>query len=266
MNPASEHATAGLATDRARRDQALFDEVALQYCRKDMTPASRASRRHRLLRSFAALPSDCRTAIEAGCGGGFSATYLRGRYERYVGLDYSEKLIEFARQENACPGAEFAVADILAYQPPEPVDVVFMIGVLHHMPDPPAAIRHIRGWLRPGGWFMANEPQPGNPVVQFARRMRKRVDATYSDEQEELSSRALRAAFDDAGLADVRIIPQGVCSTPFAEIVMKPQWLALPLARCAAGVDVALEAALGPLLARVSWNLIAVGRRPLDAN
>ena len=28
--------------------------------------------------------------LEAGCGAGFSVTYLRGRCSTYVGIDYSE--------------------------------------------------------------------------------------------------------------------------------------------------------------------------------
>lgn len=253
----------GTTAARAHRDQALFERVALEYCRKDMTPASRHARRHRLLRSFAALPGLERPRVlEAGCGGGFSATYLRGRFARYLGIDYSERLIAFARQENAGAAVEFVVADITDYAPPEPVDVVFMIGVLHHLPDPAAAVRHMRDWLRPGGWFLANEPQPGNPVVQLARWVRKRVDRTYSAEQEELSRRELEQVLRTAGLEAIQITPQGLFSTPLAEIVLPLRTAALGLARVACGLDTLLERLLRPLLYRVSWNLIAIGRRP----
>lgn len=254
---------AGQAAERASRDQALFERVALTYCRKDMTPASRQARCNRLRRSFAVLPQLAQpTVIEAGCGGGFSATYLRGRYGRYIGIDYSANLVAFAQQENGGPGTEFAVADILEYTPAEPADVVFMIGVLHHMPDPAAAVRHMRSWLRPGGWFMANEPQPGNPIVQLARRVRKKVDATYSDEQEELSRRELAGVLCDAGLTGVRVVPQGVMSTPFAEIVLPVQLVARGLSHAACLVDRVVEGTLRPLLYRVSWNLVAVGQQP----
>jgi SAM-dependent methyltransferase len=254
------------AAARAARDQAHFDQVAIEYCRKDLAPASRRARRHRLLRTFAALPRLVRPKVlEAGCGGGFSATYLRSQVGSYQGLDYSEKLIELARRINAGPDDHFEVADVMAFTPPAPVDVVFMIGVLHHMPDVAGALRRMAGWLRPGGWLVANEPQPGNPLVQWARRLRKRVDAEYSDEQEELSSIALEQAFGSAGLENVRIIPQGLLSTPFAEVVLAPRWLADCGSAAACLLDLLLECAPRSLLVHCTWNLIAAGQRPCGA-
>jgi SAM-dependent methyltransferase len=248
---------------RADRDRALFDRIAREYCRKDLTPASRVARRQRLFRTLARVPLDGQMAVlEAGCGAGFSANYLRGRCSTYVGIDYSENLIEYARHHNAAGGAHFAAASIYDFEPEHRLDLVFMIGVLHHLADMDGALRRMFTWLKPEGWLAANEPQPGNPLVQLARRVRKRVDGSYSDDQETLSSRRLHRLFRAAGFVNVRTRPQGIISTPFAEVVLNPQFVTRPLATVACWFDTAAESLLWPLLAPVSWNLVAVGQRP----
>lgn len=252
-----------VANGREARDQELFDRIAAKYARKDLVASSRIARKQRLLRTLAAVPVGLDAALlEAGCGAGFSVPYLRGRYREFKGLDYSANLIHYAQAHNASDGVSFEVANIKEYRPPRQFDVVFMIGVLHHMTDMAAAMENMIHWLKPGGWLAANEPHPGNPLVRAARVVRTRLDGGYSDEQEELSARQLRELFDNSGLTDVRILPQGVFSTPFAEVVLKPEFIARPLSSVACAVDTLLEKTCGPALRFASWNLIALGRRP----
>jgi 2-polyprenyl-3-methyl-5-hydroxy-6-metoxy-1,4-benzoquinol methylase len=249
--------------DEERKDRALFERIAEKYCRKDLVPASRTARKQRLLRTLASLPRKTGLAVlEIGCGAGFSAQYLSGWYERFVGLDYSANLIDYARRHNTRPGAEFVAVNVKDYDSPSQFDVVIMIGVLHHIHDVPAAMLQMTKLLKPGGYLLANEPQPANPLVRAARKVRKRVDNAYSDDQRELSARDLEQMFEAAGLEDVRILPQGVFSTPFAEVVLKPEIVIRPMSAMACAVDTLLETTLGPLLRPLSWNLVASGRMP----
>lgn len=251
------------ASAHEQRDRHLFDSIAPRYLRKDLLPASRIARRARLVRTLAQVPADRDIdLLEVGCGAGFSARYLAGGYRRFVGLDYSGQLIAYAREHNLLPGVEFVAANARDYEPAEPFDVVLMIGVLHHFDEMTETLRRLVPRLRPGGWLVANEPQPANPLIRLARSLRKRVDREYSDEQLQLSADELRAAYEAAGLVDVRVSPQGLFSTPFAEVAMAPQLVARPLASFACAVDAALERLVPGLLRRLSWNLVAVGRRP----
>lgn len=253
----------GAQLDQERKDRALFERIADKYCRKDLIPASRTARKQRLLRTLAGLPKKTGlTMLEIGCGAGFSAEYLSGWYERFVGLDYSANLIDYARQHNMHPGAEFVAVNVKDYVSESLFDVILMIGVLHHIHDVPAAMLHLTKLLKPGGCLLANEPQPGNPLIRAARKVRKRVDNAYSDDQRELSARELQEVFEAAGLEDVRIFPQGVFSTPFAEVVLKPGILVRPMSAMACAVDTLLESTLGPILRPISWNLVASGRMP----
>ncbi len=257
---ADRHDVQGDRTDgHAERDRALFDGIAESYCAKDLAGASRVARRQRLLRTVAALSG--KRVLEAGCGAGFSAQYLRGTFGEFVGVDYSQRLIDYARQHNSGPGVRFEVADLSVWQPDEPFDVVFLIGVLHHVEDLPAVMTSLVRLLKPGGWLVANEPHPANPLIRLARRIRKRIDKTYSDEQLQMSAQQLRTAYEQAGLTDIRIRPQGLLSTPLAEVVMGPQWLTRPIARAASGIDTAIEATLGGTARALTWNLVAAGRK-----
>ena len=248
---------------RETRDQCLFADIASSYCRKDLLPASRLARCHRLQQTLKAVPLTAQPELlEVGCGAGFSATYLAGHYGTYVGIDYAEPFIAYARHHNQPHGATFEVGNIKTYQSNRQFDVVFMIGVLHHIEDLEAALPAMLTLLKPGGWFVANEPHPGNPLISLARVIRKRLDSHYASEQQELSTADLQRLYFAAGLVEVRIIPQGLLSTPFAEVILQPQSLMQRLAALACAVDSGLERLLGRLLQPLTWNLIAVGRKP----
>jgi SAM-dependent methyltransferase len=260
----------GQAGDRVARDRELFDRIAGEWARKDLHPAARLARRQRLEQTLAILPStvllNTGTALpeilEAGCGAGFTASYLSGRFRSYLGLDHSEELVQLARQLQDVEGATFEVADLerpLAGE--RRFDLILMIGVLHHLNASGEVVRKLTERLRPGGWLAVNEPQSANPFIGAARRLRKALDSAYSDDQLALSARAMRRQLEEAGLRDVRLRPQGLVSTPFAEIPLGPTRFTVPLVRLLCGVDRMLERGASWPLRFLSWNLVAAGRR-----
>lgn len=247
--------------DRQARDRQLFDEIAAAYCQKDLAPASRLARETRLIQTLKAAPlPDDASVLEVGCGAGFAAEYLQGRVASYLGIDYSANLIDYARRHNRRPGVEFEVSSIEDFDSPRRFDAILMVGLLHHLSDVQAALRKMVGFLKPGGYLLANEPHSGNPLISMCRRVRKKIDRSYSIDQEEMSARQCKELLENAGFSNVRIHPQGVFSTPFAEVVLGPQWLTTPLAAVACRLDIVLEQLLGRLLSRVSWNLIVGGK------
>jgi 2-polyprenyl-3-methyl-5-hydroxy-6-metoxy-1,4-benzoquinol methylase len=245
------------------RDRQLFDRIAEHYCRKDLLPAQRLARKLRLDQSLRTLPVGADAAIlEVGCGAGFSADYLNGRCSVFHGIDYSEELIRYAQALNVRDGVTFETVNVKDFKAEGQFDVVLMIGVLHHLDDVEVVTRQLVSALKPGGWLVANEPQNGNPLIRGSRRVRKRVDASYSEDQREYSGAELRGIFSGAGLEDIRIVPQGVLSTPFAEVPMPAQGLTRRLSAATCAVDRFIESRGGPWLRYVTWNLVAQGRRP----
>ncbi len=251
-----------MATTHAEQDRALFNRIAESYCSKDLAQASRLARQQRLQQTLAVanLPNDCRI-LEVGCGAGFSAAYLEGNYGEYVGVDYADNLIDYAREHHGGECVEFVAADIREFQTDRPFDAVLMVGVLHHFDEIQSILNDIVQLVKPGGWILANEPQPGNPIVRAARQVRKVVDSHYSSDQVELSKHDLQQFYQAADLVEVSMTPQGIFSTPFAEVILSPQSVTRRVSSLACMIDALLEDRTPGLLQYVSWNLIAAGRR-----
>jgi len=259
----TRHEGAADPGSRAHRDRELFNRIAGSYARKDLHRAARIARRHRFRQTIGVVRLDGDVSmLEIGCGAGFSARYLRGLYARYTGLDYADALIEYARGNHADANTTFVAADVRDYEPAQQVDVALMLGVLHHFEEVEATLVRIREMVRPGGWVIANEPQSSNALIQLMRRVRMRVDTSYSAEQTQFDPTSIRALFEHVGLQDVVVRPQGMLSTPFAEVPLQPTALFAPLTRASVLADTAAEATLGRWLLPVSWNVIAAGRVP----
>ncbi|HTB71751.1 MAG TPA: class I SAM-dependent methyltransferase [Polyangiaceae bacterium] len=251
-------------------DRALFDRIARDYVRKDLTESCRIAREQRLrqtlrhVASVASVGARVGHLLEVGCGGGFAARYLDGLYETYTGVDYSEELVGYARQYNAGPGREFLSANIKDFETSRRFDVVLMVGVLHHMEDPAGILVQLRQLLTPAGIVVVNEPQRGNPGISALRWIRKRVDSSYSPDQVEFSEDELRELFERSGY-DVETYPQGLLSTPFAETQPFPPVVSLMLSRFATRLDPTLERILQTSPARrLAWNAVVVGRQSVS--
>lgn len=248
---------------REAADRDLFDAIATRLAAKDLAASARVARRRRIEQTISAVPvAGFDRVLEIGCGAGFGALYLRGRYRRYVGIDHSRRLIEIAEKRNSSEDARFEAIGVDEFEPRSPFDLIFMIGVLHHLADTERLLQKMVRWLEPGGYLLANEPQPANRLVRVARRLRTRWDASYSSDQEEISADRLRTLFEGAGLEAVTIRAQGFLSTPFAEVVLKPSAVMTPLAYVACAADGVLERLPGSWAAALSWNLIGCGRTP----
>jgi len=248
---------------REYKDQQIFDTIANQYCKKDMNSGAIHARRHRLLQTISVIPKiEKPILLEVGCGCGFSATYLKGFYSCYVGIDYSKNLISFAKKHNCYDNTEFIVKNIKEYDRHNKFDIIFMIGVLHHIDRLEESFRPIIKMLKPGGWFVANEPQSANIIVQVMRKIRSVIDSGYSPDQNIFSMTDIYKLYSNAHLQNIRIVPQGIFSTPFAEVILKPDFVSEPLAKMSVSMDKKIERRYAKYLRPVSWNLIAIGQRP----
>jgi SAM-dependent methyltransferase len=153
--------------------------------------------------------------LDAGCGRASALRPYRGRIARFVGADI----------HRPAPGAlpyldEFATVDLC-------VDVdAFPAGTFHlilssftveHFADPPAAFRHFRSWLRPGGRLVVTTVNTRHPFVKAylstperaRRRLQRLVKASAADAHPLVGAcndpATLTAALRDAGFADVRV-------------------------------------------------------------
>ena len=101
------------------------------------------------------LPDGARV-LDLGCGDGSKTRRLAERFE-VVGVDISEEQLRLARDE--VPAATFVQADLAELDfPGASFDSVTAFYSITHVPreDHEALFGRIRGWLKPGGLFLAS--------------------------------------------------------------------------------------------------------------
>jgi ubiquinone/menaquinone biosynthesis C-methylase UbiE len=114
-----------------------------------------------------ALKAGARIA-DLGCGSGAFTVLLRERGFVPVGLDISPKLIALARRK--FQGIEFLEGDAenLPFADAS-LDAVLLSGLIHHFPDPRRLAAETYRVLRPGGRFVAFDPNRMNPFMWLYR-------------------------------------------------------------------------------------------------
>ena len=141
---------------------------------------ARALARSRTLRERAAfgladelIPRSAdRRVLEVGCGGGgLLALLVRAGWPQVEGLDFDPAAAERARAHSGCPVrvAAFPDPDL----PAGAFDLIVMVHSFEHLPDPRAALAHLRELLARGGRAVLFAP---NPAALGARVFGFRLD------------------------------------------------------------------------------------------
>jgi trans-aconitate 2-methyltransferase len=93
-----------------------------------------------------------RTVVDLGCGAGNLTALLAERWPtaRITGVDSSAEMVA---QAGDVPRIEFEVADLRAWQPAAPVDVLISNATLQWVPGHVDLLPKLVGHVAPGGWF-----------------------------------------------------------------------------------------------------------------
>jgi ubiquinone/menaquinone biosynthesis C-methylase UbiE len=246
-------------------DQALFNRISDHYAKKDIVRSTKLARRaivRRAIRPLLDQVGSLGTVVDIGCGIGAQMEYLGETFDRYIGIDYSEKLIDIGRRRFAeRADVEFIAANIKeAPLPDKLADTVIAVGALHHMKDLGDVMAALHRLAKPGARFIAIEPQRGNPVIQAMRHVRMKLDRTYSTDQHFFSSDELYRVLELAPMTDTSIEFQGFLTPPFGQAGVRPQWVFLPLSVIACAAEPIVDRLLFGPLRRLSWNAVAYGR------
>jgi trans-aconitate 2-methyltransferase len=99
------------------------------------------------------------TVVDLGCGAGTLTSLFEARWPqaRLIGVDSSPEMLARARAEHA--RAEFAQADIGAWRPPEPVDVLYSNAALHWLDGHERLFPALLDAVKPGGWLAVQMPR-----------------------------------------------------------------------------------------------------------
>jgi ubiquinone/menaquinone biosynthesis C-methylase UbiE len=168
------------------------------------------------------------TVLDVGCGTGWLAAGLPRAVPglSVIGVDLSRGMIERARAAGAWPLLR-ADAQRLPLATAS-VDLIVTRGVLHHLPDVPAALTEWRRVLRPGGAVVVTcEPTPATeahsePLVRALLRVLHRTLTPEEDFWEVASMAAnlhvftppqLGAMATGAGYREVSLSTRYFCAT-----------------------------------------------------
>ncbi len=252
---------------RERRDQQLFDEIAQSYARKDIAASAAIARKYRVMcavETILAEREDLGVLVDVGCGVGAPARYLYGRYQKYIGIDQSAELVAAGKTfTRDLPNVEFVTGNAKETGlPNNTADVVLIVGALHHMTELDKVVGEMQRIARSGAYFTVIEPQNGNPLIQGMRRLRARLDGSYSEEQIYFAEAELTALFARSGLRDLQVRYYGYASTPFAQVILPPQFLTAPLSRLSVQADRFLTRHLPRSWRKFSFDVAVTGRFP----
>jgi ubiquinone/menaquinone biosynthesis C-methylase UbiE len=155
---------------------------------------------NRVLLAISRVPPD--RVLELGCGSGILLGKLKARSRFAVGFDVSPDMMRLARPL----GAPLVTGNgsVLPFKDAS-FDVVSCRGVLHHLPDVPAALREIHRVLRPGGELILSEPSNDWWLVRFARELMYRFSDRFDEDDEGFRSKPLRALLQSVGFGDLRM-------------------------------------------------------------
>lgn len=183
--------------DKAK-ERAFFDAVLDGDGYDVFTPASTAKIIDTIMELGAAKPG-MRTA-DLGCGSGVFSEKLHDRGLKCVGLDLSFNLVRVGAK--TYPNTHFANGDVET-QPfaDETFDLVVLSGLVHHLPDPSRCAAEVFRILKPGGRFVAFDPNRRNPFMYLYR---DRTSPMYSskgvtENERPVLSEEIAKTFSDAG-------------------------------------------------------------------
>ncbi|MFS0837124.1 class I SAM-dependent methyltransferase [Paenibacillus sp. 1P03SA] len=117
-------------------------------------------------------PVEGESVLDLGCGTGSLAGQMALLGAEVTGVDFSETMIEEARQKY--PELRFEVGDARTYRSGRTFDAVFSNAALHWVPQADEAARTVAEALRPGGRFAAEFGGFGN-VARIERAIHEAV-------------------------------------------------------------------------------------------
>ena len=211
--------------------------IAFSGLEQSFFTRGKAKRILEVLRRRGCEPAQMRL-LDIGCGVGLVHRRLAGEFRELIGVDVARDALTTAKRNNPRVCYREQVGQNLPVEAAS-FDAATTVCVMHHVPldQRPRFLAQAWSALRPGGWFMAFEHNPWNPLTRLAvARCPFDFDAVLIDPAR------MTAILREAGFVDVA--REFLFFTPFANALAER-----------------LEQMLRPLPTGAQY--VAIGRRPL---
>lgn len=181
---------------RQTKSQQFFETAAAQWDRLRQDLYGRASH----VQAVPALLDPNWIVGDLGCGTGELTATLAPFVARVIAVDRSGDMLEAAqRRLRELPNVQVRKGDLESLPiEADTLDAATLVLVLHHLPDPSAAIREAARVLKPGGRLLLTDMFPHDR--EEYRQQLGHVWLGFGEDQ-------IRRLCAGAGLKDVRIVP-----------------------------------------------------------
>lgn len=190
-----------LKQNRDHYGRVLEEKVPLYYERFDHDLLEKRPRvRELMTKAFAKLfPEKVENLLDVGCGTGFYFPLLRQHTGSITGVDVCLPMLDEAKQQISSHGLTncHVIAGSALELPlkDESMDAVLSWDFLHHVPDVPRALSEITRVLKPGGRYIALEPNLMNVSITWYHLRRRSEWRLFLQNQFSIPRR-LRRDFD----------------------------------------------------------------------
>lgn len=190
-----------LEQTRKHYRQVLQDKPSDYYERFDLDIlARRPLVRELMTRAFERLfPTKAGHLLDLGCGTCFYYPLLARHAERITGVDLCVPMLEQAKvliERERLTNCQVMESSALSLPIPDhSVDVVHSWDFLHHVQDVPRTVQEIVRVLKPGGRYVAFEPNIFNPSISWYHARRRAEWRIFAQNQLTIP-RQLRRFFD----------------------------------------------------------------------
>jgi 2-polyprenyl-3-methyl-5-hydroxy-6-metoxy-1,4-benzoquinol methylase len=188
-----------MSSKRERVKEAFADP--LPYLRNNPYVALRAKAVRRLVPELAG-----KSLIDLGCGDGRISIPLVAETGELLLVDSSAGMLELARRSVPSGSAgrvSFRCVDLTDFEPQQRYDIVLCIGVLAHVPSPPATLRQIAQLVGPGGRAIIQFTDDASclgRLTHHAGGMRGRLRNAAGYALNHMTLHSIAAELSDAGL------------------------------------------------------------------
>ena len=186
----------GVLGRRQSKSQEFFESAAGQWDRLRQEMFGRSSQ----LQALPAFLDERWIVGDLGCGTGQVAAALAPFVSRVIAVDRSADMLQAARRRvRETTNVEVRRGDLEALPiADEELDAATLLLVLHHLPDPAAALREAARVLKPGGRLVISDMMPHDR--EEYRHQMGHVWLGLSEDQ-------LRRLLAAAGFGSVRLVP-----------------------------------------------------------